>query len=132
MVITAYYAPLQYLGRSVVILSGMGIMHLVTSALSIAVAVYVLPGVEATWLSILVLAVVLGIINLFIKPVVALLTLPITVLTLGLFSIVLNVALIMLAAYIVPNFYIDGWLSALLFSVVVTLVNALFAPLRWA
>lgn len=110
----------------------MGIMHLLTSVVAIAVAVYVLPGVSATWLGILVLAVVLGIFNLFIKPVIALLTLPLTILTLGLFSIVINVALIMLAAYIVPEFYIDGWISALLFSIIMALVNALFAPLRWA
>ncbi len=109
----------------------MGIMHIITTAAAIAVAAYVLPGVTATWIGILVLAVVLGIINVFIKPVISLLTLPLTVVTLGLFSLVVNAGLVILAAYIVPGVDIDGFITALLFSIIVSLVNALFAPLRW-
>ncbi|MBP9669543.1 MAG: phage holin family protein [Candidatus Pacebacteria bacterium] len=109
----------------------MGLMHLITSAAAIAIAAYILPGVEATWLGILVLAVVLGVINTFIKPVVTLLTLPLTIVTLGLFSLVINGALVMLAAYVVPGVFIDGFVTALLFAIIVSLVNALFAPLRW-
>lgn len=109
----------------------MKLMHLVTSAAAIAIAAYILPGVSATWEGVAVLAVVLGIINTFIKPIISLLTLPITILTLGLFSLVVNAAFVLLAAYIVPGVTIDGFLTAILFSVIVSLVNALFAPLRW-
>ncbi len=109
----------------------MGLMHLITSAASIAVAAYILPGVEATWMGIAVIAVVLGVINTFIKPVISLLTLPLTIVTLGLFSLVVNAGFVLLAAYIVPGVSIDGWMTALLFAIIVSVVNALFAPLRW-
>jgi putative membrane protein len=109
----------------------MGFMHLVTSAAAIWIAAYLLPGVTIAPLSIFVLAVVLGIINVFIKPIVSFLTLPLTILTLGLFSLVVNAAFVLLAAYIVPNVAIDGFVTAVLFSIIVSLVNALFAPLRW-
>jgi putative membrane protein len=59
------------------------------------------------------------------------LTLPLTILTLGLFSLVVNAAFVLLAAYVVPNVMIDGFVTAVLFSIIVSLVNALFAPLRW-
>lgn len=106
-------------------------MHLVTSAAAIWIAAYLLPGVTIAPLSIVVLAVVLGIINVFIKPIVSFLTLPLTILTLGLFSLVVNAAFVLLAAYVVPNVMIDGFVTAVLFSIIVSLVNALFAPLRW-
>lgn len=106
-------------------------MHLVTSAAAIWIAAYLLPGVTVTPLSIIVLAVVLGVINVFIKPIVSFLTLPLTIITLGLFSLVVNAAFVLVAAYIVPNVIIDGFVTAVLFSIIVSLVNALFAPLRW-
>ncbi|MDA8611380.1 phage holin family protein, partial [Candidatus Pacebacteria bacterium] len=68
----------------------------------------------------------LGILNIFFKPIIILLTLPINILTLGLFSLVINALLIMLAAKIVPDFIVSGFWTALLFSIVVSLVNAIF------
>lgn len=106
-------------------------MHLLTSAAAIGVAVYILPGVDATWMGIAVLAVVLGVINTFIKPVVSILTLPLTIVTLGLFSLIVNAGFVMLAASIVPGVMLDSFVSALLFAIIVSIVNALFAPLRW-
>lgn len=72
----------------------------------------------------LILAVVLGGINAFIKPLILLLTLPLNVMTLGLFTLVINALMIMLAAMIVPGFSVDGFLWAFLFGIVLALVNA--------
>jgi len=71
----------------------------------------------------LVLAVVLGIINAILKPILLLLTLPINVLSLGLFTLIINAALIMLATFIVPGFRIDSFWAAFLFGIVLSLLN---------
>lgn len=95
------------------------------SAIAIVVAAYILPGVKVdTFVTALVLAVVLGVINAFLKPVLVFLTFPITIITLGLFSLVLNALLIMLAAAIVPGFRVDGFWWAFLYSIVLSLINA--------
>src|SRR3989344_1033371 len=108
----------------------MTLIHWITSVVGILIAAYLLPGVDATLLGAIVLAVVLGIINLFVKPVLALLTLPLTLITLGLFSFVLNALLIMLAAMIVPGFAISGFWAAFFFGIVLALVNAVFGVVR--
>jgi len=110
----------------------MTIIHWIVSALAILVAAYLIPGVEVTLLGALVLAVVLALINIFIKPVLLLLTLPINIVTLGLFSLVINALLIMLAAMIVPGFSVDGFWTALIYSVLLALINYLFGGLKKA
>ena len=104
----------------------MTLIHWLISALAIGIAAYLIPGIEVTLIGALVLAVVLGIINVFLKPVINLLTLPINVVTLGLFSLVVNALLIMLAGMIVPGFTVDGFWPAFFFGIVVALVSALF------
>jgi putative membrane protein len=102
------------------------IIRWIISALAIAIAAYVLPGVHvAGVVSALVLAVVLGAINTFIKPLLVILTLPLSILTLGLFMLVLNAFLIILATLIVPGFSVDGFWWALLFSIVLTIVHTI-------
>ncbi len=107
----------------------MAIIHWIISAIAIGITAYLLPGVSVTPVGALVLAVVLGIINVFFKPVIKLLTFPITVVTLGLFSLVVNALLIMLAAWIVPGFVVLGFWWALLFAVILSLVNGVFGAL---
>lgn len=104
----------------------MGILfNWLISVLAIIVTAYILPGVHIeSFVTALVLAVVLGIINAIIKPVLILLTLPITILTLGLFALIINALLILLASKIVPGFRVDGFWWALLFSIVLSLVNS--------
>ncbi len=104
----------------------MSIVHWIVSALAIGIAAYLIPGIEVTLLGALVLAVVLGIINMFLKPIINLLTLPLNIFTLGLFSLVVNALLIMLAGMIVPGFVVAGFWSAFFFGIVVALVSALF------
>lgn len=101
------------------------LINWVVAALVIVVAAYLLPGVHiAGFTTALVAALVLGIINAVLKPILVLLTLPINILTLGLFTLVINAALIILATYIVPGFMVDNFGWAILFSIVMSLINA--------
>lgn len=100
------------------------------SALAILVTAYLLPGVHIESIfTALVTAVVLGIINSILKPILLLLTLPINVLTLGLLTFVINALLVLLAAHIVPGFRVEGFWWALAFSIVLSLVNTLLGNL---
>lgn len=111
----------------------MGILvNWLLSAVAIGITAYLLPGVHINGgvVTILVLSVVLGLINAILKPILKLLTLPITILTLGLFSLVINALLILLASSIVPDFVVDGFWWALLFSIVLSLVNGFFSGLK--
>lgn len=104
----------------------MSLIHWIVTALAIGIAAYLIPGIEVTLVGALVLAVVLGIINVFLKPIINLLTLPLNILTLGLFSLVVNALLIMLAGSFVPGFTVVGFWPAFFFGIVVALVSALF------
>ncbi len=108
----------------------MTIVHWIVSALAIGIAAYLIPGIEVTLIGALVLAVVLGIINIFFKPIINLLTLPLNIFTLGLFSLVVNALLIMLAGLIVPGFMVAGFWPAFFFGIVVALVSGLFGAIR--
>jgi putative membrane protein len=106
------------------------IVQLLISIISVIVSAYIVPGVEVTLIGSIVTAIVLGVINLFIKPVVKLLALPITIVTLGLFSLVINALFVILVAKIVPGFSVSGFWSALLFSIALSLINAFFEILK--
>jgi putative membrane protein len=106
------------------------IIHWILAALAIGVAASLLPGVTVTLTGAFTLAVVLGVINVFIRPLLLLLTLPITILTLGIFSIVLNTLLIMLADLLVSGFAVSGFWWALLFGIVLSLINGFFHILQ--
>lgn len=96
----------------------------VISGIAIVITAYLLPGIHLSgFKAALLTALALGLINAFIKPVLSLLTLPLTVMTLGLFSLVLNALLIMLTAKLVPGFQVQGFFWAVAFSVVLTITN---------
>lgn len=100
------------------------IINWVISAVVIMVSAYLLPGVILDGIvAALVLAVVLGAINAFIKPLLVILTLPINILTLGLFTFVIDALLIMLAGAVVPGFSVVNFWWALLFAVVLAVVS---------
>jgi putative membrane protein len=104
------------------------VINWVISAIAIMIAAYVLPGVNVDGIvAALVLAVVLGAINAFIKPILLILTLPINVVTLGLSTFVINAALVMLASYIVPGFGVASFWWALLFAIVLSFVTSAFS-----
>ncbi len=99
---------------------------LLINGFAVFIAAYILPGVSVeTFVTALVVAVVLGVINTFIKPLLLLLTLPITIITFGLFALVINGLMVLLASAIVPGFHVENFLWALLFSLVISLVSSL-------
>lgn len=105
-------------------------IHWIVSAIAILIAAYLIPGINVTLVGALVLAVVLGLINAFLKPLINLITLPLNIVTLGLFSLVVNALLIILAGMLVPGFLVEGFWPAFFFSIVVSLVSALFGAWR--
>lgn len=101
------------------------LISLLASAVAVMVASYILPGISVlNFSTALVVAVVLGVINMFVRPILVLLTLPVTVLTLGLFLFVINALMVMLVAKLVPGFKVSGFWWALLFSLVVSIVGS--------
>ncbi len=99
---------------------------LVTAIVFLAAA-YFLPGihVENFWVALLA-AIMLSIVNFFVKPVLLILTLPINILTLGLFTFVINALMILLVSAIVSGFVIDGFWWALILALIVSIVSSLF------
>ena len=93
-------------------------------AAAIVITAYLLPGVRLSgFFAALVTALVLGLINLFLRPLLLLLTLPLNILTLGLLTFVINALLILLTSAIVPGFKVTGFWWALLFSLVLAVIN---------
>jgi putative membrane protein len=96
----------------------------VINALVISVAAYILPGVHVlNFYAALAAALVLGVINITIRPVLLILTLPVTVLSLGIFTFIINALMILLSAKIVPGFIIDNFWWAIIFSIILSLIN---------
>ena len=95
------------------------------NVLAVIVAAYLLPGVylEGVW-SAIVLAIVLGIFNVTLKPLLILFTIPVTVITFGFFLLVINAITILIADYLLNGFQVDGFWWALLFSVVLWITNS--------
>ncbi len=101
------------------------LLHWLISAVGVMIAAYILPGVHvADFWTALVVAVVLGIVNAILKPILVILTLPINILTLGLFTLAINAALILLVTAVVPGFSVAGFWWAVAFSFVLWLVNS--------
>jgi len=105
------------------------------AAIGLWVADELIDGISfdtAAWL--LGAAVVLGLINAFVRPLAVILTLPITVLTLGLFLLVLNAGMLALAGWLLPGFHIEGFWPAFLGAIIVSLVSGIgawfFGPRR--
>lgn len=109
--------------------------RLVLNGLAIIIAAWLLPGIHITSpLSALLAGVILGFVNAIVRPVLFFLTLPLTLLTLGLFIFVLNAICFALTAWLVPGFSVDGFFSAvfgaLLVSVVSWILNGLVVGRR--
>jgi putative membrane protein len=103
------------------------LLNWLVAAAAVYITAYLLPGVVLSgFVAALVVALVLGGINAFIRPLVIVLTLPITIVTLGLFTFVINAVLVLLTSAVVPGFAVESFWWALLFSIVLSLVNAGF------
>ncbi len=98
--------------------------------LSVIVSAYFIPGVRVNgFFPALWVALFLGVVNVALKPILILITLPINILTLGLFTFVINACLILLASSVVKGFDVTGFWTAMLFSVVLSIINYLLAHL---
>lgn len=106
------------------------ILKLLINGLAVFITGYILQGVHIdSFVTALIVAVVLGVINVFLKPILFILTLPVNIMTLGLFTFILNALLIMLTTTIVPGFTVDNFWWALLFSFVLSLINGFLQAL---
>ena len=99
------------------------IVALVLNALALIVTAYVVPGFEvADFTTAILAAIVLGIVNTFIRPVLAFMTAPLTIISLGLFAFVINALMLYIVAYFVPGITIAGFVPAILAAVVLSVV----------
>ncbi len=98
--------------------------QLLTTTLVLLIADYLMQSVnfDQAWVAI-VTAIVLAILNVFLKPLLVLLTIPATLITLGLFLLVINAAILLIAAEIVPGFHVQSFWSAVLLSLFISLAN---------
>lgn len=100
------------------------------TAVAVLLAAYILKGVyvKDAFTAVLV-ALTLGLLNTFVKPILIFLTIPITVFTLGLFLLVINIIIVLLVDDIVGGFTVDSWFKALLFSLIVSFVSSVIDKL---
>lgn len=101
------------------------LIQVVINAVAILIAAYLLPGIVfsgSIW-KLLLAGLILGLANAWIKPLLNLISLPLIIVTFGLFTIVINVAILSFVAYLVPELSIQGWLSALWGVLAISLTN---------
>src|SRR6476469_3204756 len=103
------------------------IIRVLVTALAVFVADYFLAGVHINddAKTVIIVALVLALLNMIVKPILIILTIPVTIATLGLFLLVINALMVKWAADLVPGFTVDGWWSALLFSLIVSIVSSI-------
>jgi len=102
----------------------------VLNALALYIVARILPGIHLSdFGSALVAVVVIGLVNVLIKPILFLFTLPVTFITFGLFALVLNALMFMLASSLTPGFKIDGFTTALLGSILLSLITTILHSL---
>ncbi|QCX01134.1 phage holin family protein [Aggregatimonas sangjinii] len=102
------------------------ILRLLLSAVAVVVLSYVLPHVSVDgYVTAIIVALALSLLNFIVKPIMIILTLPITILTFGLFLLVINACIILLADYFVDGFNVDGLLWAILFSLLLSFLQSI-------
>lgn len=99
------------------------------SALVFVLIAYIVPGIHVTWVSAFVASIVAGLLNMLVRPILVLLTLPITLLTLGIFLFVVNAAIFGLTALLVPGFKVEGFGAALIGALLYWLLNMVISNL---
>lgn len=106
------------------------ILTIILSTFAVFATAHILPGVHIEgWGTALVVAIVLAIVNAFIRPLLLILTLPLNVLTLGLFTFVIIGCMVLLVSAIVPGFKVDGFWWALAFAFVLAIINGFLTSL---
>ena len=106
------------------------LLRLLLNGVAVMIAAYLIPGIRvATPASAIVAGIVLGLVNAIVRPVLFVLTLPFTILTLGLFIFVVNAICLALVAWLVPGFSIRGFGAALVGALVISLVSWMLSAL---
>ena len=101
------------------------ILRLLLSAVAVLILAYVLPGVEvAGYSSAIIVAIVVALLRVIVRPILVILTLPVTIVTLGLFLLVINAIIILLADYFVGGFTVRNIWWALLFSLLLSFLQS--------
>ena len=107
-----------------------GLIRFLLSGLAVLLTAYLLPGVDVKHYGYaLLVALGLSVANMIVKPILIVFTIPITIFTLGLFLLVINAVMILLVDYFIPGFNVDGFWWALAFSLILSVINSLFADL---
>jgi putative membrane protein len=97
------------------------------SALAVIISAYILPGVEVQdFITAIIVAVVLALVNFFVKPLLVIITIPVTIITLGFFLLAINAFMILMVDSFVDGFSVDGFWWALLYSLVLSVVSSFF------
>lgn len=101
-------------------------MKILLTALAVIVLASFLPGIDVggNYLTAIVVAIVIALLNMFIRPLLIFFTLPATLVTFGLFLFVINAIIIMLAGYLVDGFAVSGFLTALIFSILLSMFRS--------
>ncbi|MEK7660081.1 MAG: phage holin family protein [Patescibacteria group bacterium] len=94
------------------------------SALALMATAYVIPGITVDSLyAALIVALVVGLLNAIVRPILIVLTLPITILTFGLFVFVINGAMLIIASSFLQGFHVDSWFTAIIGAVVLSVMS---------
>jgi len=101
------------------------VIQIVINALAILIAAYLVPGIvfEGNVWKLLLAGLILGLANVWIKPLLNVISLPLVIITFGLFTIIINIAILSFVAFMVPELSIQGWASALWGVLVISLTN---------
>lgn len=103
---------------------GRFLIKLLISSLAVIITAYLLPGVVLTgFLTAVVVAFVIAILNALLRPILVFLTIPVTVMSLGLFLLVINAFIIQITAYFVDGFSVSGFWAALFFSIILSVIT---------
>lgn len=102
------------------------LLKILISALAVILTSYLLPGVHIeSFITAIIVAIVLAVLNGILKPILVVLTIPVTVVTFGLFLLVINAFIILIAGSFINGFVVDGFWWALLFSIILSFVSYL-------
>ncbi len=103
--------------------------RVLVTGVAVFLAIHIIPGIEAkTWSAGLAAVIVLALLNAIVRPVLYLVSLPIIVLTFGLFMVIINAILLKIAAALVTDFEVTGWWPAIGGAVIISIVSALLTP----
>lgn len=104
------------------------LIALVLNAVALVITTKIVPGLTVdNYTTAVLAAVVLGVVNTFVKPVLSFVTAPLNVVTLGLFTFVINAVMLFIVSAVVPGLMVDGWVAAILGAIVLTVVSTVLS-----